>query len=150
MLFRSKGEFSLRVDTHGLPQQVSMKGYKIKARGGPWNGLCFSGYLWLRPNPIFEYEFVLNGTELYYEYTLVNGSVFPRLVFYPSGVWGRLIWRDQTHSWEIYSTSQVDQCENYAYCDAYATMQCQSLSSMCMFTRICIQISKKLEFSRLV
>ena len=47
-----------------LPQQVSIKGDKIKARGGPWNGLSFSGYPWLRPNPIFEYEFVLNGTEV--------------------------------------------------------------------------------------
>nr|POE76396.1 g-type lectin s-receptor-like serine/threonine-protein kinase [Quercus suber] len=117
----AKGEFSLRIDTHGLPQQVSMKGDKIKARGGPWNGLSFSGYPRLRPNPIFEYEFVMNKTEVYYVYTLVNSSVFSRLVFYPSGVWGRLIWRDQTHSWEIYSTSQVDQCENYAYCGAYAT-----------------------------
>ncbi|XP_030932573.1 G-type lectin S-receptor-like serine/threonine-protein kinase At4g27290 isoform X2 [Quercus lobata] len=117
----AKGEFSLRIDTHGLPQQVSMKGDKIKARGGPWNGLSFSGYPRLRPNPVFKYEFVMNKTEVYYVYTLVNSSVFSRLVFYPSGVWGRLIWRDQTHSWEIYSTSQVDQCENYAYCGAYAT-----------------------------
>ncbi|KAM4103074.1 hypothetical protein ACJW30_06G052200 [Castanea mollissima] len=117
----AKGDFSLRIDTHGLPQQVSMKGDKIKARGGPWNGISFSGYPRLRPNPIFEYEFVMNKTEVYYVYTLVNSSVFSRLVFYPSGVWGRLVWRDQTHSWEIYSTSQVDQCENYAYCGAYAT-----------------------------
>ena len=116
----AKGEFSLRVDTHGLPQQVSMKRDKIKTRGGPWNGLSFSGYPWLRPDPIFEYEFVLNGTDVYYEYTLVNSSVFSRLVFYPSSVWGRLIWRDRTHSWEIYSTSQVYQCENDAYCDTYA------------------------------
>ena len=36
----------------------------------------FSGYPWLRPDPIFEYEFVLNGTDVYYEYTLVNSSVF--------------------------------------------------------------------------
>ena len=74
----AKGEFSLRVDTHGLPQQVSMKRDKIKTRGGPWNGLSFSGYPWLRPDPIFEYEFVLNGTDVYYEYTLV---IFTHQVF---------------------------------------------------------------------
>uniref|UniRef100_A0A2N9EM92 non-specific serine/threonine protein kinase n=1 Tax=Fagus sylvatica TaxID=28930 RepID=A0A2N9EM92_FAGSY len=77
------GEFSLRIDTHGFPQLVAMKGDKIKYRAGSWNGLSFTGYLRLRPNPIFEYEFVLNENE-------------------------------------------VDQCENYAYCGAYATCNANS------------------------
>ncbi|KAM4087345.1 hypothetical protein ACJW30_10G171200 [Castanea mollissima] len=115
----AKGEFSLRINTHGLPQLVVMKADKIKARGGSWNGLSFTGYAHLRPNPIFEYQFVLNETQVYYEYTLVNSSVFSRFVFNPSGVAGRLTWMDRTHSWAIYVTSQEDQCENYAYCGAY-------------------------------
>ncbi|KAM4103077.1 hypothetical protein ACJW30_06G052400 [Castanea mollissima] len=116
----AKGEFSLRIDTHGLPQLVAMKEDKIKDRAGPWNGLTFTGNPRLKPNPIFKYKFVLNENEVYYEYTLIDSSVFSRFVIYPSGVMGRLVWRDQTHSWETYSTSQVDQCENYAYCGAYA------------------------------
>ena len=120
------GEFSLRIDTHGFPQLVAMKGDKIKSRAGSWNGLTFTGYLQLRPNPIFEYEFVLNENEVYYEYTLVNSSVLSRVVFNPSGIMGRFTWMDRTHSWDLYSTSQVDQCENYAYCGAYATCNANS------------------------
>ena len=47
------GKLSLRIDTHGFPQLVSMKGDKLKARAGSWNGLSFTKYLRLRPNPIF-------------------------------------------------------------------------------------------------
>ncbi|KAM3736558.1 hypothetical protein ACB098_10G172700 [Castanea mollissima] len=115
----AKGEFSLRINTHGLPQQVVMKADKIKARGGSWNGLSFTGYARSMPNPIFEYQFVLNETQVYFGYTLVNSSVFSRLVANPSSVVERLTWMDRTHSWAIYFTSQQDQCENYAYCGAY-------------------------------
>ena len=120
------GELSLRIDTHGFPQLVVMKGDKIRSRPGPWNGLSFTGYVRLRPNPIFEYEFVLNENEVYYEYTLVNSSVLSRLLFNPSGIMGRFTWMDRTNGWELYSTFQVDQCENYAHCGAYATCNTNS------------------------
>jgi hypothetical protein len=47
------GKLSLQIDTHGFPQLVSMKRDKLKARAGSWNGLSFTKYLRLRPNPIF-------------------------------------------------------------------------------------------------
>ncbi|KAM4103078.1 hypothetical protein ACJW30_06G052500 [Castanea mollissima] len=104
----AKGEFSLRIDTHGLPQLVSMRGDTIKNRAGSWNGV------------VYESKFVLNENKVYFQFRLVNSSVFSRLVFNPSGTAGCFTWMERTHSWELFATSQVDQCESYAYCGADA------------------------------
>ncbi|KAF5461034.1 hypothetical protein F2P56_020863 [Juglans regia] len=118
----AQGVFSVRIDPHGLPQLVAMEGAAIKFRAGPWNGLAFSGIPGLiRPNPIINYTFVLNENEVYYENRLLNSSVFSRLVLNPSGISERFTWIDRTHSWQRFVTSQLDQCENYAFCGAYAT-----------------------------
>ncbi|XP_059442138.1 G-type lectin S-receptor-like serine/threonine-protein kinase At4g27290 [Corylus avellana] len=115
----SPGEYSVHIDLRGLPQRVNMKGDSIKTRPGSWNGLGFTGRR-LRPNQVFDYEFVLNAKEVYYEYKLLNTSVFSRFVVNPSGITQRLMWMDRTQSWETFLTSQADQCENYGLCGGYA------------------------------
>jgi len=117
----AQGEFSLRIDLRGLPQLVLMKRDSIKDRFGSWNGLHFTGYIGLRQNPIYNYELVLNEKEVYYEYKLLNTSVFARSVVNPSGVAQRFTWMDQTHSWEPFVTAQLDQCEIFAFCGSYAS-----------------------------
>ncbi|KAG2677953.1 hypothetical protein I3760_12G120400 [Carya illinoinensis] len=114
------GVFSIRIDPRGLPQLLSMEGAAIKFRAGPWNGLSFSGYP-LRPNSIYNSTFVLNENEVYYENRLLNNSVFSRLVLNPSGLVERFTWIDRRQSWQRFLTAQFDQCENYAFCGAYAT-----------------------------
>ncbi|XP_059441315.1 G-type lectin S-receptor-like serine/threonine-protein kinase At4g27290 isoform X2 [Corylus avellana] len=115
------GEYSVRIDPRGLPQRVNMKGDSIKTRAGSWNGITFTGNQGLRPNPVFRYEFVFNEKEIYYDYKLLNTSVFSRFVIDPSGIAQRFIWVDRTQSWEPFFTSEADQCENYGLCGAYAT-----------------------------
>ncbi len=75
------GEYIGKLDRRGLPQLVAMKGGEIKSRPGSWNGLYFTGFTWLRPNPYFKYEFVLNETDVYYVYKLLNKSIFSRYEF---------------------------------------------------------------------
>jgi hypothetical protein len=116
----AQGAFSIRLDPRGLPQMVDMEGDSIRARAGSWNGLSYTGYPQFRPNPVFEYEFVLNDKEVYYGFKLLNTSVFSRYVVIPSGVGQRFTWMDRTHTWELFSTSQADQCENYGLCGGYA------------------------------
>ncbi|XP_059438060.1 G-type lectin S-receptor-like serine/threonine-protein kinase At4g27290 isoform X1 [Corylus avellana] len=125
----SQGAFSLRIDLRGYPQFVAMEGSKIKARGGSWNGLSFTGH-GVRPTPVFGYEFVLNEKEVYYEFKLRNTSVFSRYVLNPSGVGQRFGWMDRTQSWELFSTFPADRCENYGLCGAYATCNINN-SSIC-------------------
>ncbi|XP_059441324.1 G-type lectin S-receptor-like serine/threonine-protein kinase At4g27290 isoform X1 [Corylus avellana] len=117
----AQGEYSVRIDLRGYPQSVSMEGDSIKTRPGSWNGLRFTGYPQLRPNPVFEYEFVLNEKEVYYEYKLHNTSVFSRLRVNPSGVPQRFNWVDRTQSWELFFTSHTIECDNYGLCGGYAT-----------------------------
>uniref|UniRef100_A0A2N9HLB3 non-specific serine/threonine protein kinase n=1 Tax=Fagus sylvatica TaxID=28930 RepID=A0A2N9HLB3_FAGSY len=117
-----QGEFSMRLDTRGLPQVFVMKGGTIKARVGSWNGVHLSGYSTaLILNPIFGYEFVLNENEVYYEYKLKNSLALTRYVINPSGIVQRFTWMSRTHLWELFSTFPADQCANYAYCGADAS-----------------------------
>ncbi|KAG7956255.1 hypothetical protein I3843_11G114900 [Carya illinoinensis] len=121
-----RGDFSVRLDPRGLPQIVLMKGNTIKISSGSWNGLRFTGYPGLNRNPVFEYEFVMNQNEVYYKFKLVNPSVFSRYMINPSGVAQRFMWMDRTRSWELFSTSQADACQRYAFCGAYATCDADS------------------------
>ncbi|XP_059442141.1 G-type lectin S-receptor-like serine/threonine-protein kinase At4g27290 [Corylus avellana] len=61
----AQGAFSKRLDPRGLPQMVNKEGDSIKTRSGSWNGLRYTGYPQLRPNTVFEYEFVLNEKEFH-------------------------------------------------------------------------------------
>ncbi|BFG28820.1 hypothetical protein CerSpe_150940 [Prunus speciosa] len=117
------GEFSVRMDRRGLPQAVIMKGAKITARIGPWNGLSFTGYPYppqTRENQV-GYEFVFHKDEVYYEYRLLDTSIFFRYILNPSGIVQGLTWVHRTHSWELSYTFQADWCENYAWCGAYTS-----------------------------
>ncbi|XP_040988430.1 G-type lectin S-receptor-like serine/threonine-protein kinase At4g27290 isoform X1 [Juglans microcarpa x Juglans regia] len=116
----ARGEFSVRLDPRGLPQMVVKKGNTIMARAGSWNGLRYTGSPNLNPNLVFVYEFVMNQNEVYFEFKLVNPSVFLRYIIKPSGVGQRLMWLNRTSSWEPFTTTQADACQRYAFCGAYA------------------------------
>ena len=76
----AKGEISGRYDRRGLPQLLVMQGDRIKIRSGSWNGLYFTGRSWLKPNPLFKYEVVMNEKEIYFEYELQNNTILLRYV----------------------------------------------------------------------
>ncbi|XP_062014516.1 G-type lectin S-receptor-like serine/threonine-protein kinase At4g27290 [Rosa rugosa] len=116
----AQGQLSLRMDPRGLPQFFVVQGAKILTRAGSWNGLQLTGYYHRRPNPISEFVFVSNETEIYYEYTLLNRSTFSRFVLNPYGTTQWLTWIDYTNSWEPFFASRADQCEIYAFCGANA------------------------------
>ncbi|KAL4654755.1 hypothetical protein ACB092_01G402700 [Castanea dentata] len=117
----AQSEISEGLDRGGLPQLVDMEGDNIKVRPGSWNGLYFTGMPWLRSNPLFKYEFVMNEKEIYYDYKIPNKSIFVRYVLNPSGIGQGFKWMDHTKSWEPVTTSQSDECANYAHCGAYAS-----------------------------
>ncbi|XP_048425688.1 G-type lectin S-receptor-like serine/threonine-protein kinase At4g27290 [Pyrus x bretschneideri] len=145
------GEFLARMDQHGLPQFFVMKGAKIQARGGSWNGLFFTGYGYgvrepnpisgseylteygygvREPNPISGSEFVMNKDEVYYDYRLENMSTFSRYVLNTSGVIERFTWLYQTHSWEL-ALFLTGPCESYALCGPFSSCTINSNSAIC-------------------
>ncbi|KAH0986362.1 hypothetical protein GBA52_013539 [Prunus armeniaca] len=116
----ARGEFSLRMTPHGLPQLVVMKGAKIQTRSGSSNGLRLTGSI-SRPNPLSEFEFFLNKDEVYYEYRLLNKSMPSRYTLNPFGIAQWFTWIENTHSWEPFFSTQQDQCEIYAFCGSYSS-----------------------------
>ncbi|XP_065862205.1 G-type lectin S-receptor-like serine/threonine-protein kinase At4g27290 isoform X2 [Euphorbia lathyris] len=85
------GEFHLQIDFRGYPQLILNKESWILMRAGSWNGLTFAGD---RPNSLFQYEFVINLTEIYYKYEIRNRSMISRVTLNPSGIAQRLLWDD--------------------------------------------------------
>ncbi|KAB2095886.1 hypothetical protein ES319_A01G071000v1 [Gossypium barbadense] len=114
------GIYTYRVDSQGYPQVVVKKGADILFRAGSWNGLYLTGSP-LPVNPLYSFELVLNENEVYYTYQVQNNSIYTRFLLNPSGLIQRTIWNERTNNWEVYATSQSDQCSIYAYCGSYAT-----------------------------
>ncbi|KAJ0821114.1 putative protein kinase RLK-Pelle-DLSV family [Helianthus annuus] len=115
------GEFSEWIDTRGYPQLIITEGGKIKFRGGPWNGLRFSGAPNLKLNPFFIITFVVNPTEIYYQCNLIDTSVITRLVLQSNGQVQRLLWIDNKQEWNPYFAGPNDLCEQYAVCGPFGS-----------------------------
>ncbi|CAL5393901.1 unnamed protein product [Camellia sinensis] len=115
----SLGNFTYRLDPSGSPQLIVRSGTTVKFRSGPWNGLRFSGFPMLSPNPVYTYGFFSNKEEMYYQFNLVNSLVFTRLVLSPTGLVQRFTWAARTNEWVLYSSAQTDNCDSYGLCGAY-------------------------------
>ncbi|KAI3809981.1 hypothetical protein L1987_19586 [Smallanthus sonchifolius] len=113
------GEFSYWIDTRGYPQLILSEGGEIKLRAGPWNGLRFTGTPTLSPNRFYNFTFVINQREIYYQYNLIDTSVITRLVLKPSGRLDRLLWIDRKQEWSLYWSPQYDLCDQYALCGPF-------------------------------
>ncbi|KAI3417896.1 uncharacterized protein J3R85_014016 [Psidium guajava] len=112
----SPGDFTYRLDPLGYPQLILTNRSVVQFRSGPWNGLRFSGFPQLRPNPVYSFGFVFNQNEIYYFFNIRNSSVPSMLVLNENGIIQRFSWVDRTHDWIVYSSAQTDDCDNYALC----------------------------------
>ncbi|KAK7257254.1 hypothetical protein RIF29_31098 [Crotalaria pallida] len=111
------GEYSKKVDHRGYPQVIKWKGSAIKKRVGPWNGLHFTGYPVSIPRALVTFEVVVNQKEVYYEYQLLDRSIYSIIRLTPSGSGQRLSWESQTRSLlEVFARGEQDPCDNYALC----------------------------------
>ncbi|KAI3809971.1 hypothetical protein L1987_19576 [Smallanthus sonchifolius] len=115
----ASGEFSYSIDTRGYPQAVLKEGQEVKFWRGPWNGLRYTGSPSMTPTWFYNFTFVLNQKEIYYQYNLVDTSVFTRLVIQPNGRLERLLWIDSKQEWNVYTTPQIDRCDQYAVCGPF-------------------------------
>lgn len=115
----SPGQLSNGIELDMYPQAVMMKGTRRFFRGGPWNGLRFSGAPELRTNPLFGFDFIWNQDEVYYTYKLLNESVITRFVLNDTtSSRQRYVWVEADQSWKLYSSVPRDYCDNYGLCGA--------------------------------
>ncbi|XP_076892546.1 G-type lectin S-receptor-like serine/threonine-protein kinase At4g27290 [Bidens hawaiensis] len=117
----ASGEFSDWIDTRGYPQLIIREGANIRFRGGPWNGVSFTGALSLKPNQLFNFTFVLNHREIYFQFNLLDPSLLLRLVLQPSGTSEGLIWIDRKQEWSLLTAPQIDRCDQYAVCGSFGS-----------------------------
>nr|KAJ0197713.1 hypothetical protein LSAT_V11C700384330 [Lactuca sativa] len=120
------GEFTWSADTSGYPQIILKQGTTVKFRGGPWNDVWFSGDSASTRN-IITGDMVINESEAYYSYSLLNSSVISRLVLNSSGQLERWVWVNDVNKWQMFFQLQRDFCDGYNICYGYGT--CSVLTS---------------------
>ncbi|XP_028807641.1 G-type lectin S-receptor-like serine/threonine-protein kinase At4g27290 [Neltuma alba] len=109
--------FSWELLLHNYPEFFLMKGSDKFMRIGPWNGLYFSGVPDLKPNPIYDFNFVSTPDEVYYIYSLNNTSVISRLMMNQTKSQGiRYVWVEAYQNWITYQSLPKDYCDNYNLC----------------------------------
>ncbi|XP_045811367.1 G-type lectin S-receptor-like serine/threonine-protein kinase SD1-1 [Trifolium pratense] len=112
----AKGEITTRVDLRGYPQVIMFNGSShIIFRSGPWNGQSLAGSP--GSNSALSQIFVFNEKEVYYEYQILDCSIFSVLKLMPYGPAQNLFWTSQSRNRQVLPTS-ADECQIYAFCGA--------------------------------
>ncbi|KAK9050476.1 hypothetical protein SSX86_030555 [Deinandra increscens subsp. villosa] len=115
----ASGEFSDWIDTKGYPQLIIREGGEIMFRGGPWNALWFSGTPNLKPNRFFNFTFVLNHREIYFQYNQIDTSILMRIILQTNGHLEGLFWSTSKQEWILYTSPQLDRCDRYSVCGPF-------------------------------
>ncbi|KAG5551159.1 hypothetical protein RHGRI_009550 [Rhododendron griersonianum] len=110
----SLGEFTYRIENHGLPQLVINKGSTKKYRSGPWNGLRFSG-LPRVTNPANQPILEFNENKLISLFP-PNNSFIKRSILSQSGFLQHYSLNGKSNTWELMYTAPNDLCDNYGHC----------------------------------
>ncbi|XP_059640902.1 G-type lectin S-receptor-like serine/threonine-protein kinase At1g11410 isoform X2 [Cornus florida] len=113
------GECSYKMDLSGSPQMFLSKGSVRLWRTGPWNGFKWSGVPKMPSNFIFNFSFIDNHDEVYALHTLLNTSIFSRLVVNESGIVQRLTWFEGDCRWVEFWSAPKDRCDSYDTCGSY-------------------------------
>ncbi|PSR96327.1 G-type lectin S-receptor-like serine/threonine-protein kinase [Actinidia chinensis var. chinensis] len=110
----SPGDYTLRIDNHGLPQLVMNLGSTKEYRSGPWNGLRFSGYPRAHDpafEPILEFK-----EDLLISLSERNSSFISRAIQTQSGFLQHYILNEKSSTWDLMHTAPNDLCDNYEHC----------------------------------
>ncbi|KAK5826719.1 hypothetical protein PVK06_021646 [Gossypium arboreum] len=117
----SLGDYTFEIDPDGLPEFFLENDSVMVYRTGYWNGITFSGIIFLGPNPVFTIDFVSNEKEIYLKYELKNKSVLYRMGVTPDGTIERFICDDPARGWRPYLNVMTDTCDQYKICGAYGS-----------------------------
>ncbi|KAK9937528.1 hypothetical protein M0R45_014309 [Rubus argutus] len=112
----SQGNYTYELDTRGYGEEILKTGSVVVFRTGPWNGIRFSGLPHLSPNSIFKYNLVFDDHDEDYYITELLGSIYSRLSLNPDGRVQRYTWIVSTQTWGFLYQTQIDNCDNYAFC----------------------------------
>nr|KJB13505.1 hypothetical protein B456_002G078800 [Gossypium raimondii] len=128
----SPSDLTYGIELKGNPEVVLRKGLEKYFRGGLWNGNGFSAAPNYRSNPIFDYDFIWNESEVYYIFFLKNKSVMSRVVLNQTqSERQRYTWSPETQTWKLFSVQPDGNCGKYGLCgpngncaDEFPACQC--------------------------
>ncbi|KAL8146377.1 hypothetical protein AgCh_004208 [Apium graveolens] len=118
-----RGSYSLIIDANGsVPQMFLYKNRNIVWRGGPWNGVGWSGVPEMAvlgsSSFIFNISYIDNPEEVYLVDYLRDTSIISRMIVNEStGTLQRLIWQD--HKWVNFYSAPKDTCDYFSHCGAF-------------------------------
>ncbi|XP_057961815.1 G-type lectin S-receptor-like serine/threonine-protein kinase At1g11410 [Malania oleifera] len=114
------GSCTCKIDPTGIPQLFMYKGSARWWRGGPWNGVRFSGIQEMRDNVYLNVTYVEDRDEIYLMDSVLNASLFLiSMALDESGYAQRLTWHETDRRWVEYWSAPNDRCDNYGRCGAY-------------------------------
>nr|XP_016486702.1 PREDICTED: G-type lectin S-receptor-like serine/threonine-protein kinase At4g27290 isoform X1 [Nicotiana tabacum] len=93
---------------------------------GPWTGNNFTGVPY-EPNPMFNYTYVNNDNEVYYQYNFFNPALISRFIMDFDGQTKQFLWMDSTNEWKVFYADPKQVCDVFGYCGAFGI--CNELSS---------------------
>ncbi|WCJ42939.1 G-type lectin S-receptor-like serine/threonine-protein kinase RKS1 [Euphorbia peplus] len=110
------GNIRYIIDPVGFPQLFVYKGAERLWRGGPWTGKRWSGVPEMNRGFIFNTSFIINEVEVYFEYYVINSSMFSIMMVNESGFVERATWNDHDSRWFELWRAPTEQCDNYGKC----------------------------------
>ncbi|WOL08077.1 receptor-like serine/threonine-protein kinase SD1-8 isoform X3 [Canna indica] len=114
----SPGKFVTSLDLRGDPQLILWAGERQHWRGGPWNGLRFSGIPQMKLD-MTGYNFVVDSDEVCWSYYLRNPSVISRVTTTHAGVVQHVVWVEAVKSWKVVGFTPRDECDGVSPCGPY-------------------------------
>ncbi|XP_054803815.1 receptor-like serine/threonine-protein kinase SD1-8 [Prosopis cineraria] len=130
----STGDYSFKVNYHGLPQIFLLNKQKIVYRSGPWNGERFSGVPEMQPGTdSIKFSFFSDEHQVYYTFSIGNQSLFSRLSVTNTEL-QRMTWIESTRVWTKFWYAPKDQCDYYKQCGPFGVCDANA-SPVCVCMR---------------
>ncbi|MQM16122.1 hypothetical protein Taro_049075 [Colocasia esculenta] len=114
------GDYTLAMDLRGDPQPFLMRGTTRVWRIGPWIGGRFTGIPEMTTyENLFKFSFSRSTDEAAFWYDIGNRSMLSRAVLHPNGVYERVVWNENTQTWNRYWFAPKDQCDTMSTCGPF-------------------------------
>ncbi|KAL1336066.1 receptor-like serine/threonine-protein kinase SD1-8 isoform X2 [Arachis hypogaea] len=116
----SSGDYTMKVDYHGLPEILLSKNQTIICRSGPWNGERFSGHPAMKDNTYgLKFNFNYDVHSVFFSFSITKSSLLSRTIVTSDsdGEFQRYMWIQG--SWNQFWYLPADQCDYYGQCGPY-------------------------------
>ncbi|MED6143523.1 hypothetical protein PIB30_007139 [Stylosanthes scabra] len=114
----SSGDYTLKLDYHGVPEGFIRRNQTIIYRTGPWNGVRFSGVPNMKDNANdLKYNFTYDDHAVWFSFSVTNPSLLSRIILNSDGEYQRYMWIQGR--WNEFSYTPAHECDYYRECGSY-------------------------------